>query len=66
MIPIALSLRVVDDGCGFDTEKAFFLGEGHYGLLGMRERVDRIGGEMALNSKPGQGTEILVRVPVPS
>ncbi len=61
-----LSLRVVDDGCGFDTEKAFFLGEGHYGLLGMRERVDRIGGEMALNSKPGQGTEVLVRVPVPS
>jgi len=60
----SLTLRVADDGCGFDAEKAFSLGEGHYGLLGMQERVERLGGRMSLKSQPGEGTEILVQVPM--
>jgi len=61
-----LTLRVTDDGCGFEAEKALSLGEGHYGLLGMQERVERLGGRMWLKSQPGAGTEILVEVPVTS
>ncbi|MFB3904489.1 MAG: two-component regulator propeller domain-containing protein [Acidobacteriota bacterium] len=62
--PTTLTLRVTDDGCGFEAEKAFSLGEGHYGLLGMQERVERLGGRMSLTSRPGQGTEVLVEVPI--
>ena len=62
--PTSLALKVNDDGCGFEAEKAFSLGEGHYGLLGMQERVERLGGRMSLKSQPGKGTEILVEVPM--
>ena len=58
-----LALRVRDDGSGFDTEKTVPLGVGHYGLTGMRERAERIGGRMILKSRPGEGTELLVEVP---
>lgn len=59
----SLTLRVWDDGCGFDTDKIIPLGVGHYGLTGMRERAERIGGHLALKSKPGEGTELVVEAP---
>jgi signal transduction histidine kinase/ligand-binding sensor domain-containing protein len=62
--PTSLGLKVTDDGCGFEAERAFSLGEGHYGLLGMQERVERLGGRMSLKSQLGQGTEIFVEVPM--
>jgi signal transduction histidine kinase/ligand-binding sensor domain-containing protein len=58
-----LALRVRDDGRGFDAERAIPLGVGHYGLTGMRERTERIGGSLTLKSAPGQGTELLIVVP---
>ena len=58
-----LMLQVHDDGCGFDIEKTMPLGTGHFGLIGMRERAERIGGVFTLRSSPGQGTEIRVEVP---
>jgi signal transduction histidine kinase/ligand-binding sensor domain-containing protein len=58
-----LTLRVRDDGCGFDTDKIIPLGVGHYGLTGMRERAERIGGRLILKSKPGEGTELSVEAP---
>ncbi len=58
-----LRLRVRDDGCGFDTDNVIPLGVGHYGLTGMRERAERIGGRLILKSKPGEGTELLVEAP---
>jgi signal transduction histidine kinase/ligand-binding sensor domain-containing protein len=58
-----LVLAVKDDGRGFDAERAIPLTVGHYGLTGMRERAERIGGRMALTSAPGQGTELVVFVP---
>ena len=39
------------------------LSGGHFGLLGMRERAQRIGGTLDLRTAPGSGTEIIVRVP---
>ena len=37
---------------------------GHFGVLGMRERAERLGGELRLASHPGEGTEVEVRVPL--
>jgi signal transduction histidine kinase len=62
--PGSLALRVRDDGDGFDLGQLTATGSGHYGLIGMRERAERIGGRLVLNSKPGHGTELLVEVPL--
>jgi len=61
--PGSLALRVRDDGRGFDLQGLPAAGGGHYGLIGMRERAERIGGRLTLNSRPGEGTEMLVEVP---
>jgi signal transduction histidine kinase len=61
-----LTLRVRDDGCGFDADQTIPLYMDHYGLIGMRERAIRIGGRLTLNSRPGEGTEIVVQVPLPA
>jgi NarL family two-component system sensor histidine kinase LiaS len=50
-----------DNGVGF--EAAATDGSSHYGLKGMRERIRRIGGEFALHTAPGQGTEIKITIP---
>jgi signal transduction histidine kinase/ligand-binding sensor domain-containing protein len=61
-----LALLVRDDGSGFDTARIIPLGVGHYGLTGMRERAERIGGRLTLSSTIGRGTELLVEVPLPT
>jgi signal transduction histidine kinase/ligand-binding sensor domain-containing protein len=60
-------LRVVvsDDGRGFDTNGAFSLEARHYGLIGMRERAERLGGRLEVTSSVGKGTRVLVEVPAP-
>jgi signal transduction histidine kinase len=56
--------RVSDDGVGFDTATSGELtSRGHYGLAGMRERVEMAGGSYRLISAPGYGTVVLARVP---
>ena len=64
--PDALSLRVKDDGLGFSREGngGSGGGPGHYGLIGMKERAAQIGAEIDLNSQPGSGTTVSVRLPV--
>jgi signal transduction histidine kinase/ligand-binding sensor domain-containing protein len=59
-----LSLRVADNGRGFEQDGAFSEVGGHFGLLGMRERAERLGGELRLHSEPGHGTEVAVTVPI--
>lgn len=59
-----LSLRVADNGRGFEQDEAFSEIGGHFGLLGMRERAERLGGELQLHSEPGHGTEVAVTVPL--
>jgi signal transduction histidine kinase/ligand-binding sensor domain-containing protein len=61
--PRKVYLRIVDDGCGFDPQNAFSSAEGHFGLLGMRERAERLGGELRLESEPGRGTRLELVVP---
>lgn len=52
-------LRVKDDGQGFEIDNISFKG---FGLLGMSERAERIGGELIIHTQPTQGTEIVVIV----
>jgi signal transduction histidine kinase/streptogramin lyase len=59
-----ISLRIVDNGRGFEP-KDVFSSLGHFGLLGIRERADRLGGSMRLASRPGEGTEVEVTAPLP-
>jgi NarL family two-component system sensor histidine kinase YdfH len=51
-----LELEVHDDGKGFDNHQE--TGDGHYGLLGMRERARLTGGELKIESNAGQGTTV--------
>lgn len=51
------SISIVDDGAGFDPE---IEPEGHYGLLGMRERASKIDATLQFDSKPGVGTAVTV------
>lgn len=60
--PERVTLTVTDDGCGFDQKSAKGPHQGHFGLQGMRERALRLGGELEITSKPGQGTRIVIRV----
>ena len=61
--PEVAALTVADDGCGFEQAQALGATEGHFGLVGMRERASRVG-EFRLTSSPGQGTVVEVRVPL--
>lgn len=52
---------VEDDGDGFDP--AQLPTDGHFGLLGMRERTEALGGTLTIESAPGKGTTIVAKVP---
>jgi signal transduction histidine kinase len=54
----AILIEVSDDGRGFDPGSA---GAG-IGLSAMRERAEGLGGEFEVRSRPGQGTEVKVRI----
>ena len=62
--PDVLALRVSDDGVGFEPARAGGTETGHFGLIGMRERAERLGGRLTLNSTLGVGTELRVEVPI--
>jgi PAS domain S-box-containing protein len=59
-----LELEVTDNGKGFDPDSAG--GTGGLGLVGIRERVERLGGTLTVESSPGLGTQVRVRVGVGS
>ncbi|GEM89813.1 sensor histidine kinase [Oceanithermus desulfurans] len=57
-----VQLVVEDDGTGFDPRR---VSESSSGLIGMRERVELVGGELVVESNAGEGTSIYARVPLP-
>lgn len=59
----AVVLSVADDGCGFVPGDVRTGGLGHFGLRSLRSRVARIGATIEIESAPGRGTTIRVRVP---
>jgi signal transduction histidine kinase len=58
------ALDVRDDGAGFAPSADDRGPDGGLGLRGMRERVEALGGRLAVESAPGRGTTIAVTVPV--
>jgi len=60
-----LAMYIVDDGCGFDPNQAAHSNGHHFGLKGIRERVQRCGGKFRLVSAAGKGVRIDVRLPRP-
>jgi len=60
----AVELRVRDDGRGFAPDDRPEAARVSYGLSGMRERAELISGTLRVQSRPGAGTTIVVRVPV--
>ena len=56
-------VMIRDDGCGMDFEMLTNGREGHWGLLGMRERADKIGADLRVFSRIGAGTEVILSVP---
>ncbi len=57
-----LRLRVADDGIGFDPQQV--AGRRTFGLLGIRERVAALGGELSIDARPGAGTTLSVSLPL--
>jgi len=58
--PKHVAVQVRDDGSGFDTTR---ISADAHGLLGMRHRVEVAGGELTVNSSPGQGTLVSAVLP---
>jgi signal transduction histidine kinase len=58
---------VSDDGCGFDVARADVVDADDmtFGLFSIRERLEYLGGSMAVDSHPGSGTSVTVRAPFP-
>jgi signal transduction histidine kinase len=60
-----LRIEIEDDGRGFDPAGPGPQDRPHYGLLGIRERAELLGGSATIESAAGQGTRVVVRVPLP-
>lgn len=57
-----VTLRITDDGIGFDPDQTMRLEDGHLGLTTMRERAALAGGTCQIDTAPGRGTTVEVRL----
>jgi len=64
--PDLINLIIEDDGWGFDVDQTLgsTLRDNHLGIAGMKERTALLGGEFTIESSPGRGTTVYVRIPV--
>ena len=65
----SLAILVVDEGSGFDMDEMEAArqdtqGNGHFGLLGMRERANIIGAQLTVTSAKGKGTKVHLKLPL--
>jgi signal transduction histidine kinase len=60
-----IEMDVQDDGAGFGvpTDLRTLVSNGHFGLVGMTERAEAVGGSLQIDSIPGSGTTVIARVP---
>jgi signal transduction histidine kinase len=56
----SILVRVIDDGRGFDAVRSRGMG-----ILGMEERVKRLGGTLRVESQPGKGATVTAELPIP-
>jgi PAS domain S-box-containing protein len=63
-----LKIQVNDDGVGFDTAKVYAPKEqgSGFGFFSIRERLNYVGGRLEIKSNPGQGSQIILTVPLPA
>jgi signal transduction histidine kinase len=59
-----IRIEIEDDGRGFDPGNVSHAERRHFGLMGIEERVDILGGKVRIDSAPGQGTRIHLEVPL--
>jgi signal transduction histidine kinase len=62
--PDRLQVCVADDGLGFDISAISEKPTDHFGLIGMRERAESIGASIKIITHPGEGTQVLLDVPI--
>lgn len=62
-LPRMLEASVCDDGVGIDRKVAHAGRAGHFGIVGMRERVRHLGGRIAVGAAQGGGTVVRIRIP---
>ena len=59
-----LAIRIRDDGVGIPADVlARGHKDGHFGMIGMRERAAKIGGSITISSTPGEGSEVVLSLP---
>lgn len=64
--PCQLRLVVLDEGLGFDSTSPVSPQGRHFGLFSVRERMEAMGGSLTIDSVPGRGTTISLRLPIES
>ncbi len=62
--PPRVEISIRDDGVGFEPGTEPKMTEGHFGLTGIRERLKRLEGDVAIESAPRQGTVVRLQVPL--
>jgi signal transduction histidine kinase len=63
-LPKAILMQIKDNGKGFDPKQVLFVGRcKRLGLLGIRERVEMVGGKFTVESAPGKGTTVCAQIP---
>jgi signal transduction histidine kinase len=60
-----IRIEIEDDGRGFEPDNVSHAERRHFGLMGIEERVEILGGKVVIDSAPGQGTRIRLAVPLP-
>ena len=60
-----VTVAIVDDGAGFDVDSILenYETRGSLGMINLRERAESIGGDISIDSQPGEGTKISVEIP---
>jgi signal transduction histidine kinase/YHS domain-containing protein len=64
--PACVSVHITDNGRGFQVPPEgveYFVAGGHYGLMGIRERLQHLGGDFKIDSAPGKGTTVTLSLP---
>jgi signal transduction histidine kinase len=61
-----VTLKVEDDGVGFNMpdSPAEYAAKGHFGLLGLHERAELIGAALSIKSSAGNGSSLMVTLPL--